>query len=344
MSDLAERLWYGTRRPLWPLWPLAWLYRLIAARRRQRLQARAEPLAAPVIVVGNITAGGTGKSPLTAWLAGYLRDAGWRPVILSRGYGAARPADHPAVVTPESDPAVVGDEPVMLAMQTECPVVVHPRRLESAQWAMAQSLGNLFLCDDGLQHYALARDLELAVFDGTRGVGNGAPIPVGPLREPVERLDDVKFVVVNGTAGDRVPSHPHRLTMTLEPVCIRNLNTGERQPTSWLRDREVRAIAGIGNPGRFFATVEALGAKVDGDSFPDHHRYSSADIESDGRPVLMTAKDAVKIRSFAHSLCWVLEVEARLPVSFGPMLESALSRKLTQRGLALPVENKAGSL
>ena len=162
MSELTDKLWYQQRRPLWPLLPLAWLYQRIARRHRARLQSQASPLSVPVIVVGNITAGGTGKSPLTAWLAGYLKQQGWRPVILSRGYGAERADDAPMVVSPDSDPGIAGDEPVMLAGQTGCPVVVHPRRLEGARLALQQDLGNLFLCDDGLQHYYLARDLELS--------------------------------------------------------------------------------------------------------------------------------------------------------------------------------------
>ncbi|MFL1405471.1 tetraacyldisaccharide 4'-kinase [Marinobacter sp. M1N3S26] len=336
MGNLAETLWYRQRRPLWPLLPLSWLYQRIARSRRQHLQAAARPLPVPVIVVGNITAGGTGKSPLTAWLSGYLAEQGWRPVILSRGYGSDRPADSPMVVTPDSDPARTGDEPVMLAAQTGRPVVVHPRRLESARLVLEQDLGDLLLCDDGLQHYYLARDLELAVFDGARGIGNGAGLPVGPLREMPERLGEVDFVVVNGEATGPVPAHPDRYAMTLEPSRVRNLATGETQSPDWLQGRECAALAGIGNPQRFFDQLRTLGATVEGREFADHHRYTGRDIAmADNRPLLMTAKDAVKIRSFAHDQCWVLDVEPTLPPGFGPALEQALHRKLTGRGLQL---------
>nr|WP_227712589.1 tetraacyldisaccharide 4'-kinase [Marinobacter zhanjiangensis] len=332
--DLAGKLWYGQRRPLWPLLPLAWLYQRIARNRRRRLQARARPLPVPVIVVGNITAGGTGKSPLTAWLAHFLSAQGWRPVILSRGYGSDRPADRPMLVTAASDPASAGDEPVMLAGQTGCPVVVHPKRLESARMAMEQDLGDIILCDDGLQHYYLARDLELAVFDGARGIGNGASLPVGPLRELPGRLREVDFVVVNGEATGPVPDHPHRFIMTLEPHRVRNLATGASQPPSWLSGLDCIALAGIGNPQRFFGQLRALGATVEGRAFADHHRYTEGDIAmADERPLLMTAKDAVKIRPFAHEQCWVLEVEPTLPATFGPAVTEALRRKLADRGL-----------
>ncbi|MCK7544196.1 tetraacyldisaccharide 4'-kinase [Marinobacter bryozoorum] len=335
MKDLTGRLWYGAGRPLWPLMPLAWLYRALASWRRTRLTAGAEPLPVPVVVVGNITAGGTGKSPLTAWLASHFRDQGWRPVILSRGYGGKRPGDEPLLVSGDSDPAVAGDEPVMLAAQTGCPVVVHPQRRASAIMALDQGLGNLFLCDDGLQHYALARDVEITVFDGVRGIGNGAGLPVGPLREPVGRLQDVDLVVVNGPAGPLVPDHPQRYAMTLQPAGVRHLLSGESTfAEAWLRGRNCVALAGIGNPGRFFDQLRHLGAEVVGRAFPDHHRYTGQDIATgDERPVLMTAKDAVKIRPFAHERCWVLDVTPELPESFGSAVNLALNSKLAARGL-----------
>ncbi len=335
MADLTDRLWYGRGRPLWPLLPLAWLYRGIARWRRHRLASRARPLPVPVVVIGNITVGGTGKSPLTAWLARHFRQQGWRPVILSRGYGGRLPDNAPLLVSADSNPAEAGDEPVMLAAQTGCPVVVYPRRLAAARVALEQDLGNLLLCDDGLQHYALARDLELAVFDGARGMGNGALLPVGPLREAPGRLWSVDLVVVSGQAGGRVPEHPRRYNMELQPVSVRNLVTGETlPPQSWLAGRDCVAVAGIGNPQRFFRQLRALGARVEGRAFADHHQYTEQDIVTgDERPLLMTAKDAVKIRPFAHERCWVLDVEPALPKGFGQAVDRALERKLAARGL-----------
>ncbi|UZD67406.1 tetraacyldisaccharide 4'-kinase [Marinobacter sp. AN1] len=335
MTDLTERLWYGRRPLLWPLWPLSWLYQTVASWRRNRLTSSAEPLPVPVVVVGNITVGGTGKSPLTAWLASHFREQGWRPVILSRGYGGKHTGDVPLLVGPDTNPAEAGDEPVMLAAQTACPVVVHPQRLASARMALDQGLGNLLLCDDGLQHYALARDVEISVFDGARGVGNGASLPVGPLREPVGRLQDVDLVVVNGVPGKRVPEHPRRYAMMLHPAGVRHLLTGVTKAAGpWLKGQSCVALAGIGNPGRFFDQLRDLGAEVEGRAFPDHHRYTEQDIATgDERLVLMTAKDAVKIQPFANERCWVLDVAPQLPAGFGAAVDRVLDLKLAARGL-----------
>ncbi len=183
MTSLVDRVWYGRDRPLGWLAPLAWLYRAIGdSRRRKAWELRNEPLPVPVVVVGNITAGGTGKSPLTARLVKEMSAAGWRPVILSRGYGG-KSGHYPLLVDSDSDPSAAGDEPVMLAQATGVPVVVDPQRRRGAAFALSRFLGNVLICDDGLQHYALPRDIELAVFDARRGIGNGAMIPVGPLRE-----------------------------------------------------------------------------------------------------------------------------------------------------------------
>ncbi len=332
MSELIDRLWYGRGRPLGFLAPFSWLYQAVStARRRKAWDVRDDALAAPVVVVGNITAGGTGKSPLTAWLVGELQAAGWRPVILSRGYGGKSPT-YPLLVTNDTPARQAGDEPVMLAQTTGVPVVVDPSRRRAADWALAQELGNILVCDDGLQHYQLPRDLELAVFDGVRGTGNGALIPVGPLREPVSRLSSVDFIVVNG--GDFEPEvqlesfdgieHPDIHTMALEPASLVHLQTGESRPLSDLQGQSVRAVAGIGNPGRFFDTLRGLGARVSEAPFPDHHAFKAEDLAADaGQWLVMTAKDAVKCREFAPENAWVFSVRASLSRQFA---ESVLSR------------------
>ncbi len=327
MTQWIDRLWYGSGRPLLWLWPLSWLYRAVAERRRRnalRQRDRRGRPAAPVIVVGNITVGGTGKSPLTVWLIDVLREAGWRPVILSRGYGA-RADRYPVQVTAQTPTTEAGDEPVMLARQAGCPVVVDPLRARAADWALARDLGNILICDDGLQHYALYRDLEVAVFDGLRGIGNGALIPVGPLREPVERLGSVDFVVVNGEAVASIPAI-HYSKMALVPDRLVNLLTGEQRPLSWLVGQQVRGVAGIGNPSRFFNTLTSMGARVRKAAFADHHRFTPGDLTVDsGEIVVMTAKDAVKCDHFAHQHCWVLEVKAQLPESFRAALVDRVS-------------------
>lgn len=316
MSSLIDRLWYGRRRPLWLLYPLAWLYRMVSERRRnQARRVQDVPLPVPVIVVGNLTAGGTGKSPLTSRLVDLLREQGWRPVILSRGYGG-QSAIYPLNVDDSVTADLAGDEPVMLHLETGCPVVVDPQRKRGALWALEHQLGNILICDDGLQHYALPRDIELAVFDATRGIGNGAGIPVGPLREPLERLSDVDFVVTNGGTLEDL-KHPAKYTMTLEPSGLRNLKTGEVAALDRLRGQRVHAVAGIGNPGRFFATLEALGAEVSGRAFADHHKFRPSDLEFEGSGwLVMTAKDAVKCHDIGGENVWVLSVTATLPEAF----------------------------
>ncbi|GGE60691.1 tetraacyldisaccharide 4'-kinase [Streptosporangium jomthongense] len=336
MTSLVERLWYGKSRLLFILTPLSWLYRAIAqARRRKAQQTLGSRLPVPVVVVGNITAGGTGKSPLTAWLVGEMLSAGWRPVILSRGYGG-KSSGYPLLVTEETLPSLAGDEPVMLAQATGVPVVVDPDRRRGAEFAIDNALGDVFVSDDGLQHYRLPRDIELAVFDGSRGIGNGALIPVGPLREPVSRLDTVDFVVVNtasvtgdsGRAGQTTlpgVAHPQMYSMSLVPTRLVNLNDGETRAPESLRGKRVRAVAGIGNPARFFDTLKGLGAKVTAVPFPDHHRFRPEDLGAESDQILvMTAKDGVKCRGFAPDNAWVLHVEARLPELFSESVHAKL--------------------
>lgn len=324
---MVDRLWYGSGRPLWPLWPLAWLFRWITRRRREayrrgRRTATRPPV--PVIVVGNITAGGTGKSPLTLAIVEHLKANGWRPAIVSRGYGGK--ADrHPLLVQSDTPASACGDEPRMLADQGQVPVIVDPVRARGAVWAYDEGLADVLVCDDGLQHYALGRDIELAVFDGERGLGNGAPIPVGPLREEVARVSDVDAVIFNGQGVANI-EHPHSAVMQLEPVGLVNVASGERQPAAWLSGRTVTAIAGIGNPERFFRALRRLGADVSGRALPDHHEIQQGDLERPvGCPLIMTAKDAVKCRSLVDDNCWALEIRASLPETFWTMLDRRLA-------------------
>lgn len=339
MTSLVDRLWYGKGRPLGILAPLSWLYRAVSeSRRRKAWTARAEALPVPVVVVGNITAGGTGKSPLTAWLVTELRASGWKPVVLSRGYGG-KSTQYPLLVNADSNPSEAGDEPVMLAQSTGTPVVVDPLRRRGAVWALEQGLGDILVCDDGLQHYQLPRDVELAVFDGERGVGNGALIPVGPLREPVSRLSSVDFVVINGgdyqacahiDAFDGI-EHAEIHTMALEPFSLTNLKTGKTLPLGALNGQAVKAVAGIGNPDRFFDTLRSLGAEVSEAPFPDHHTFKLEELEAQaGQWVVMTAKDAVKCRSFATENAWVFTVQARVSREFAASVISRIRQSSEQ--------------
>ncbi|SPJ33202.1 tetraacyldisaccharide 4'-kinase [Kushneria phyllosphaerae] len=306
-----ERAWYSGAR--WPglLTPLEVLYKNVTARRRQAYQSGRREIwtsPVPVIVVGNITVGGTGKSPLTAWLGRWLKDQGWQPGIISRGYGGHAPR-YPFYVSDTSDVTHAGDEPVMLAQQTRLPVVVDPDRPRAARKLIAAGC-NILLSDDGLQHHALGRDIELVVVDGMRGFGNGRCLPVGPLREPLSRLEEVDAIISNGDLQS--PDTVAQYSMSLVPSAWRHLNDGvcysiDARPF----DGRVHAIAGIGNPQRFFKTLETLGVVFDQHPLPDHHRFSAQDVRfADNRPVVMTAKDAVKCRAFANERCWSLDIEA----------------------------------
>lgn len=320
MGALLQRLWYGSSFFAWLLWPVSLLFRGISTLRRRQQQKRAadERLSLPVVVVGNISVGGTGKTPLLIALAQALQGAGLRPGIVSRGYGGRAPY-HPFVVTPDADPAHSGDESLLISMVTGCPVVIDPERLRAVRWLEEQNACDVILSDDGLQHYRMPRTVEIAVIDGTRGLGNGHCLPAGPLREPPERLTAVNFVVVNGEPSERLRRQLAGVktvhTMALEPDRFRSLAGGDvlalwQWSTSW----RVHAVAGIGHPERFFGTLEKLGFEVIPHAFPDHHDFLAADLAfGDDLPVVMTAKDAVKCRSFAEDRHWVLDVSARVP-------------------------------
>lgn len=306
--------------------PLEWIYRAVVAARRRAYVSGRKPVwraPVPVIVVGNITLGGTGKSPLVAWLGRWLSEQGWRPGIVSRGYGGQAPR-YPLYVGIDSIVANTGDEPLMLAQQTGLPVVVDPDRPRGARQLIAAGC-DIIIADDGLQHWALGRDIELLVVDGKRGFGNARCLPVGPLREPLSRLDEVDAVIVNGEPKQPLAVPSHR--MHLQPARWRRLSDGFCHPANELPfSGSVHALAGIGHPQRFFATLEALGVVFDAHPLPDHHRFTAADLDfGDDRPVVMTAKDAVKCRPFANDLCWALDVEACFEPAFVDWLRGRLA-------------------
>lgn len=312
-----ERAWYRQAGWLLVLAPLGALFAAAAAWRRRRLQRRHQGrrFAAPVVVVGNISLGGTGKTPLLLALAARLRERGRRPGIVSRGYGGA-PGPDPVLVTPAHGAAVVGDEPLLLAQASGCPVVVCPDRRAAVAWLLANCDCDLVLSDDGLQHYRLHRDFEIVVIDGVRGLGNGRCLPAGPLREPPARLAGVDAVVVNG--GAYQPPGVTALRMTLRTLGLRQLVSGRwvgapKLPADWGAERRIHAVAGIAHPQRLADSLQALGLAVDLRALPDHHPLTAADLEfGDALPVVITAKDAVKCTGTADSRIWVLEVAADL--------------------------------
>ncbi|XZG71580.1 tetraacyldisaccharide 4'-kinase [Chitinibacteraceae bacterium HSL-7] len=317
--SFIDRFWYQHGHPLsLAVWPLSLLYGAIVKRRRLaylRGRHEARHPGVPVVVVGNLTAGGTGKTPLTAYLATMLQQRGWRPGIVSRGYGGAAKGA-PCPVGPQSATEEVGDEPVLLARATGVPLWVASQRADAAAALLAEHPDvNVILCDDGLQHYALARDIELCVVDGARGFGNGRLIPAGPLREPVARLQACDALVVNGASTVTLPARP-RFTMTLEPAACWNLAQPQtRLEATALAGREMVAVCGIGNPQRFLATLQGLGVRARLCAFADHHRYTLADLP--GGELIVTEKDAVKLAQLpdiatVSGRIWVLPVQARL--------------------------------
>ncbi|WP_299687852.1 tetraacyldisaccharide 4'-kinase [Hydrocarboniphaga sp.] len=309
MKAWLQRRWYSQQSAPLLLTPLSRLYGAITDARRHRLESARVPLALPVIVVGNISLGGTGKTPFVIWLVEHLRDWGWRPGVISRGYGGRAP-QYPFRVEAGSDPALVGDEPLLIALRTGVPVVVDPDRVAAARLLIASGEVDVLIADDGLQHYRLPRQLEFCVVDGARGVGNGALLPAGPLREPPSRLSNVDLVVVNGAGFD---GGPESVRFDLRTGRLRSLVSGEPRTLADFAGSAVHAIAGIGNPLRFFASLESAGLRVHRHAFDDHHRYRPQDLAfGDGLPVLMTEKDAVKCHAFAQGHWWALPVSAEL--------------------------------
>lgn len=265
----------------------------------------------PVVVVGNLTVGGAGKTPLVIWLADFLRRAGYRPGIVTRGYRGQSPV-WPVSVTRDTPAELVGDEAVLLARRSGCPVMAGPDRSESIRRLLAQDC-NLIVSDDGLQHYRLGRDIEIVVIDGARRFGNGLCLPAGPLREPVTRLKSVDLRVANGQP------RKGELGMSLTLAGFYNLaQPGQHGSAEQFRTTPVHAVAGIGNPERFFATLRGLGLNVIPHPFPDHHAFQAGELEfGDKLPLILTEKDAVKCERFADARCWVLAVEAQPDVLLG---------------------------
>lgn len=323
MTTSLQDSWYRKDLLARVLWPVSMLFRLLSALRRMMFRLnilKTTHLDVPVIVVGNITVGGSGKTPLVAWLVDMLRGNGYRPGIIARGY-KGKASTWPQQVRPDSDPWMVGDEPVLLARTCQCPVAVGPDRVASAQALLDHSDCNIIVSDDGLQHYALGRDIEIAVIDGIRRFGNGWCLPAGPLREPVKRLSSVDYIVCNGLpARGEYGMHLHGD----EAV---NLSSGESRPFSAFAGSPVHAVAGIGNPERFFQMLRKAGLDVMEHPFPDHYYYKPEDLAwEDGSPILVTSKDAVKCYRFQDDRLWSVPVTAEVDEHLATLLTRQLNK------------------
>lgn len=310
LQEWLERSWYGAHAPV-ALRPLAALYGAVLGLRglsyRIGLQGVAH-LPVPVIVVGNLTVGGTGKTPLVVWLVARLRARGLRPGIVSRGYGGRQHGPHQVS---DGDTALeVGDEALLLAQRCAVPVAVGRDRPAAARLLVAAQC-DVILSDDGLQHAALGRDLEIIVVDGARGFGNGRLLPAGPLRESTARLQRAGAVVVNGQPSHAAHLPPGALAMDLQGTVAVPLAGGASQPLARWAGHTVHALAGIGHPQRFFALLRAAGLEIIAHPLPDHARFTAEDLQfADALPVLMTEKDAVKCRGLATARHWVVPVDA----------------------------------
>jgi tetraacyldisaccharide 4'-kinase len=329
-----QRVWYERSPALFflLLTPLSLLFAVLAAVRRSAFRVglfRSVRVSRPVIVVGNITVGGTGKTPLVVWICEFLQARGIQVGVVTRGYGGTA-STWPQDITCDSSAEAVGDEAVLTATRTNAIVVASPDRVEAAQRAIARG-AEVVVSDDGLQHYRLARDAEIAVLDGRRGLGNGWLLPAGPLREARSRLNSVDLVVATSRGATESDG---ACVVTTVDVVLRHeiheaqcLTTGERRKLAAFEGVRVHAIAAIGNPDAFFAMLRAHGLEVDAHPLPDHAAITPSDISFAGSaPILMTEKDAVKCRSFATGRLWVVPLQVRMEEAAAQRMAELLLR------------------
>lgn len=340
--------WYNKSPWLYLLVPFSVVYRIIARRRRTRLETKrlVDPNWPPIVVIGNITVGGTGKTPLIISLARALRNLGLQPGIVSRGYGG-HPTQTPCEVTALSTVEEMGDEAVMIRRSVDCPMMVDPNRVRAIAALLKAQRCDVILSDDGLQHYAMQRDLEVVVLDGERLFGNAMRLPAGPLREGRSRLREVDYVVVNGGERERwqktiaaIGGTPEPSAMSLRATQWVNMNTGARIGLAELpvaANRSLHALAGIGNPQRFFNKVRELGYQPLCHPFPDHYRYAPQDLAfNPNDTVVMTHKDAVKCERFATQNYWFLDTELDLADAFSDSLIRDIQALVAKRTTSRP--------
>lgn len=327
-SDRLLDAWYKGHPALTLLRPLESLYRRVVQGKRDRFltgQGEIYRAPVPVVVVGNITIGGTGKTPLILWMIEHCQRRGLRVGVVSRGYGA-KPPSLPWRVTAEQSAAEAGDEPLLIVQRSGVPLMIDPDRSRAVQALLDSEPLDLILSDDGLQHYRLARDLELVLIDAARGLGNRRCLPAGPLREPVDRLQSVDALLYNGASADRDDGYAFQL----QPSALVNLRSGARQRLDFFpAGQAIHAVAGIGNPQRFFNTLEGLHWRPVTHAFADHAVFSAQALTfSPALPVVMTEKDAVKCRPFAADDWWYLAVDAVPSDAFVSWFDSQLLRLL----------------
>lgn len=314
-SLIVDKIWYGTHPLRWVLIPFSWSFDLICSLRRWYLQEFAQvKTTVPVIVVGNLSVGGVGKTPLVIELVNKLKERGINVGVVSRGYGAQQKS-YPYEIQKQDLASQVGDEPLLIAQKTNCPVVISPKRDQAVTYLIENKKCQIIVSDDGLQHYRMGRAVEIVVIDGQRGLGNGWSMPAGPLREKEKRLKQVDFIIVND--GTWVNAHQ----MSLEPGIIRQLMTQETIDPQ-LFTHKAAAVAAIGNPQRFYSTLKKLGINFNAYSYPDHYQFKADDLNYTESWIIMTEKDAVKCHSLQSPKMYYVPVKAVLNDEFWDALWS----------------------
>ena len=313
------KVWYQGSNWKYFLKPLSWIYyafislRIILYKKGLMKIQRSNY---PIIIVGNITVGGTGKTPITIWLANHFIDMGYRPAILTRGY-KGKIGDIPIEVSKESNPERVGDEAIMIASKLKCPVIAHPDRNLSLRYVSDKNI-DFIISDDGLQHYQMDRDYEILIVDNERMYGNNLLLPAGPLREPISRLSRVNLVLKNAESEDA--KNNNNLFRLVGKTAI-NLITGDSKLLVDFASTKIHAVAGIGNPSRFFRSLKKVGLDVYEHPFEDHREYKSSDLSfNDENEIIMTEKDMVKCKRFANPRMWFVPVEVQFYQNEQPWL------------------------
>ena len=325
IGSFFQSVWKSRNPIALLLWPVSLVYCAIASLRRIAYANgffSVTRFSKPIIAVGNLTVGGTGKTPFTIWLANHLREHGFRPGVVSRGYGR-RDISNTLMVYSDSDPEEVGDEPFVIARRTKIPVAVAKKRSDAVRLLLDKTDCNIFVCDDALQHYSLAADLSIALIDAKSRFGNGFCLPAGPLREPRSRLDSVALKLIKGEGQ----GEEH--LMRYEIAQVVNVKDNEnRQTAEFLIDRKITAVAGIANPESFFDMLQNLGMELTRISFPDHHHFTEKDFDSIDHgdvDLVMTEKDAVKCREFARDNWWYVEIDTKISDQFVAALSDRIS-------------------
>ncbi len=320
-KDWVEARWYGDPGALKILLPLSKLFAYCAAQRRKKLHIQAKPFAVPVVVIGNIAVGGTGKTPTIITLVQFLQAQGVRVGVVSRGYGRVQSKNVlPVIAHDSSTPEQLGDEPYMIYRATRCPLAVSADRVAAVNTLISTAQCELILSDDGLQHYSMFRDKEIAVVDAQRQCGNGHMMPVGPLREPPTRLQEVDWVLYSCATWD-TPVPQNAFAIHVQPLCFVNVLSGDEialdQWSALSAGKNCVAMAGLGNPQKFFTTLEQLQLIFDARPMPDHHAYTEDDfVGLDNSVIVMTEKDAVKCKHLVNKNAYYVKIAMALPEEF----------------------------